>query len=312
MNLDTAAPPVDEPALRAVSLEDRYDLDQREVLLSGSQALVRMLLLQRDIDRIAGRNTAGFVSGYRGSPLGGFDFALWKSSKSLKAADIVFQPGVNEDLAATAVWGTQQLQQLGPAKVDGVFAVWYGKGPGVDRSGDPIKHGNYSGTHPLGGVLAVFGDDHPGKSSTIAHHSEQAMAANNVPVLYPASAAEIVQHGLLGFALSRYSGCWASLKVVNETVEQTTAVTFDHDSFSCQSAQPRRSASTRRCALSRCVRPGPGRSDPDQSQAAAGASVRASQSDRSSFPGRPAGEVRHRYGRQGASGRDAGAGLSGY
>ena len=215
--------------LREVSLSDSLDLSREDVLISGAQVLVRTLLLQRELDRRAGQNTAGFVSGYRGSPLGGFDFALWKSARTLEAADIVFQPGVNEDLAATAVWGTQQLQQLGPAHVDGVFALWYGKGPGVDRSGDPIKHGNYAGTHPLGGVLAVFGDDHPGKSSTVAHHSEQAMAANGVPVLYPSNVGEILQYGLFGYALSRYSGCWAGMKLVNESVEQTGTVHFSLD-----------------------------------------------------------------------------------
>lgn len=223
--------------LRAASLDDRYDLQHREVMLSGSQALVRLLLLQREVDRRAGLHTAGYVSGYRGSPLGGFDTALWKSAKALKTADVVFQPGVNEDLAATAIWGTQQLQQLGPARVDAVFALWYGKGPGVDRSGDAIKHGHYAGTHPLGGVLVVFGDDHPGKSSTIAHHSEQALAANNVPTLYPADVGEIVRFGLLGYALSRYSGCWVGMKVVNETVEQTTVVSLDLDALHIERPQ---------------------------------------------------------------------------
>ncbi|MGE0802588.1 MAG: indolepyruvate ferredoxin oxidoreductase family protein [Lautropia sp.] len=219
-------------SLRPASLGDRFDLSKQDVLLTGSQALVRMLLLQRESDRRSGVRTAGFVSGYRGSPLGGVDFALWQAAKELQAADIVFQPGVNEDLAATAVWGTQQLRQMGPARVDGVFGMWYGKGPGVDRSGDPIKHANYAGTHPQGGVLAVFGDDHPGKSSTIAHHSEQAMAANNVPVLYPSNPGEIIRFGLLGYALSRYSGCWVGLKLVNETVEQTTVVVREPESSS--------------------------------------------------------------------------------
>lgn len=225
-------------SLNSVSLEDRLDVSKDNVLLNGSQALVRLLLLQREIDRRNGKKTAGYVSGYRGSPLGGLDFALWKAGKTLKAADIVFQPGVNEDLAATAVWGTQQLRQLGPANCDGVFAMWYGKGPGVDRSGDPIKHGNYAGCHPLGGVLAVFGDDHPGKSSTIAHHSEQALAANSVPVLYPSDVGEIVRLGLLGIALSRYSGCWVGLKVVNETAEQTTTVAMGPGTLTVECPAP--------------------------------------------------------------------------
>ncbi len=220
--------------LRDVSLDDRYRIGGDPVLLSGPQALVRLLLTQRELDRRAGLATAGYVSGYRGSPLGGLDLALWKASRELEAAGIVFAPGVNEDLAATTVWGTQQLKVVKDPKVDGVYAMWYGKGPGVDRSGDPIKHGNYAGTHPNGGVLAVFGDDHPGKSSTIAHHSEQALAANSVPVLYPSNVGEFLRFGLLGWALSRYSGCWVGMKVVNETVEQTATVAFDLDAFTIE------------------------------------------------------------------------------
>ncbi len=218
-------------SLRQVSLDDRYQVTGEPVLLSGSQALVRLLLLQRELDRRAGLNTAGYVSGYRGSPLGGLDLALWKASRELAGANVVFSPGVNEDLAATAINGTQQLKIVKDPTVDGVFGMWYGKGPGVDRSGDPLKHGNYAGTHPNGGVLAVFGDDHPGKSSTVAHHSEQAMAAHSIPVLYPAHVGEFVEYGLLGYALSRYSGCWVGYKVVNETVEQTATVAFDVDAF---------------------------------------------------------------------------------
>ncbi|MBL8344775.1 MAG: indolepyruvate ferredoxin oxidoreductase family protein [Rubrivivax sp.] len=223
-------------ALKDVRLEDKYDTRQPRALLNGNQALVRALLVQRERDRVAGLSTAGYVSGYRGSPLGGLDQALWAAHKPLAAADITFTPGVNEDLAATAVWGTQQLAVMGDAAVDGVFGLWYGKGPGVDRSGDPIKHGNYMGTHPNGGVLAVMGDDHQGKSSTIAHHSQQAMAAWSVPVLYPADVSEFVPYALLGWALSRYSGCWVGFKVVNETVEQ--AMTCDLDAASMKIERP--------------------------------------------------------------------------
>ncbi len=218
-------------ALRDVTLDDKYTLEKGRVLISGNQALVRLLLLRRELDRKAGLNTAGFVSGYRGSPLGGFDLALWAAKQRLDGAQVVFQPGVNEDLAATAVWGTQQLKQFQDVTVDGVFAMWYGKGPGVDRAGDPIKHGNYSGTHANGGVLAVFGDDHPGKSSTIAHHSEQMMAGHSIPVLYPSGVGEFIAFGLLGYDLSRYSGCWVGMKVVNETIEQTSTIDFDVASF---------------------------------------------------------------------------------
>jgi indolepyruvate ferredoxin oxidoreductase len=217
--------------LREVSLADRLDLGAAPLLLNGNQALVRALLLQRERDRRTGLNTAGYVSGYRGSPLGGLDQALWAAGQALKGAAVHFEPGVNEDLAATAVWGTQQLATMGDAAVDGVFALWYGKGPGVDRAGDVLKHGNYAGTHPQGGVLVVAGDDHPGKSSTVAHHSQQALAAHSIPVLYPADVGEFQRFALLGWALSRHSGCWVGFKVVNETVEQAMTCAFDLDAF---------------------------------------------------------------------------------
>ncbi len=213
--------------MRVVTLDDKYDSVGAPILINGAQAIVRLLLTQHQRDVAAGWKTAGFVSGYRGSPLGALDMALWAEKERLEASDITFMPGVNEDLAAAAVWGTQQLRSLKDATVDGVFALWYGKGPGVDRSGDPIKHGNYAGTHPKGGVLVLFGDDHPGKSSTTAHHSEQALAANQVPVLYPSDVGEFIRFGLLGWALSRYSGCWVGMKVVNETVEQTSTIGND-------------------------------------------------------------------------------------
>ncbi|MCC6246553.1 MAG: indolepyruvate ferredoxin oxidoreductase family protein [Rubrivivax sp.] len=220
--------------LREVSLADRLSLGAAPLLLNGNQALVRALLLQRERDRRAGLNTAGFVSGYRGSPLGGLDHALWSAGAALKAADVHFEPGVNEELAATAVWGTQQLTTMGDAAVDGVFGLWYGKGPGVDRAGDALKHGNYAGTHAHGGVLVVAGDDHPGKSSTVAHHSQQALAAHSIPVLYPADVAEFQSFALLGWALSRHSGCWVGLKTANETVEQAMTCIFDLDRFRVQ------------------------------------------------------------------------------
>jgi len=207
------------------SLEDRYIKTEGVILLSGTQALVRALLMQRERDRRGGLNTAGFVSGYRGSPLGGFDSELWRSRDLLSAAAVRFQPGVNEDLAATAVWGTQQIGNYARPKVDGVFGLWYGKGPGVDRSGDAFKHASYAGTTRHGGVLVVYGDDHPGKSSTVAHQSEQALAANLIPSLFPSSVQEILDYSLHGWALSRYSGLWVGLKTVNETVETTASVT---------------------------------------------------------------------------------------
>ncbi len=210
--------------LRDVSLDDKYADIDKPCLISGPQALVRLLIAQRRRDAAAGLNTAGFVSGYRGSPLGYVDQTLWEAEKWLKENQIVFQPGINEDLAATAIWGTQQLALAEDATVDGVFAIWYGKGPGVDRSGDPLKHGNLTGSHPSGGVLVLLGDDHAAKSSTTAHHSEQAMVAHQMPVIYPANVGEIVRFGLLGWGLSRYAGCWTAFKCVNESIEQTATV----------------------------------------------------------------------------------------
>jgi len=220
--------------LRAVTLEDRYVRESGTVLLSGTQALVRLLFEQRRRDAAAGLDTAGFVSGYRGSPLGGLDMQLWRERDRLCAARIHFEPGVNEDLAATAVWGSQQVPLLPQAEAAGVFALWYGKGPGVDRAGDAIKHGNRQGTSRYGGVLVVFGDDHPGKSSTISHQSEQALAANGVPVLYPASVQEYLDLGLHGYALSRHTGTWVGLKCVNETVETTSIVDVDPGRILCR------------------------------------------------------------------------------
>jgi indolepyruvate ferredoxin oxidoreductase len=219
-------------ALADVSLEDKYTQTRGRVLLSGNHALVRLMLQQRQLDAAAGLNTAGFVSGYRGSPLGGLDMELWANLGRLEASHVVFRPGVNEDLAATAVWGTQQSVLLPGARYDGVFALWYGKGPGVDRSGDALKHGNRQGAAPHGGVLVAMGDDHPGKSSTISHQSEQALAAHQIPVLFPSSVQELFEYGLAGWALSRFSGLWVGLKCVNETVEGTATVDVDPQRFS--------------------------------------------------------------------------------
>jgi indolepyruvate ferredoxin oxidoreductase len=219
-------------SLASVKLEDRYELDSGRVLLSGSQALLRVMLDQRNRDLGAGLNTAGFVSGYRGSPLGGFDHQLWRSDEQLKRAHVHFQSGVNEDLAATAVWGTQQAPLMPGCRYDGIFSMWYGKGPGVDRSGDPFKHGNLMGAATHGGVLLAAGDDHQGKSSTLAFQSEQALSANSIPVLYPANIQEYLDFGAHGFALSRYSGCWIGFKCVNETIESTSSVEVAPDRVS--------------------------------------------------------------------------------
>ena len=205
-------------------MTDRYDAQTGTVLLSGMQALVRLPLLQAQRDKAAGLNTAGYISGYRGSPLGTYDLQLKAARKWLDANSITFQAGLNEDLAATAIWGTQQSPSLPGARYDGVFSIWYGKGPGVDRSGDAFKHGNRYGASKHGGVVLAVGDDHPGKSSTVAHQSEQALAANDIPVLYPASVQEYIDFGLHGFGLSRFSALWVGLKCVNETAECTATV----------------------------------------------------------------------------------------
>jgi len=215
----------------AATLDDKYTVTNGRIFINGVQALARLPLLQKDLDRAAGLNTAGYITGYRGSPLGGLDLTLFRERARLAENDVVFRPGVNEDLAMTAVWGTQLLKTLPDPKFDGVFAYWYAKGPGVDRSGDPLKHGNYAGTNRNGGVLVVYGDDHPGKSSTISHQSEQALAAHSVPTLYPANVGEFIEFGLKGWALSRYSGLWVGFKTVNETVEQTATIDLDLDHF---------------------------------------------------------------------------------
>ena len=206
------------------SLDDKYTSDDGRIYVTGVQALVRLPLVQHRRDKAAGLDTAGFISGYRGSPLGGYDTALWQAQQHLDAHQVTFQSGVNEDMAATACWGTQQLGVSGPSKHDGVFAIWYGKGPGVDRSGDPLKHGNLAGSSSHGGVLVLAGDDHMAKSSTTAHQSEQALIAAMIPILNPANVQEILDFGLAGIALSRYSGCWVGLKCVADTVESAASV----------------------------------------------------------------------------------------
>ncbi|HEY2133012.1 MAG TPA: indolepyruvate ferredoxin oxidoreductase family protein [Acetobacteraceae bacterium] len=215
----------------AVSLDDKYQLDSSRFYLTGTQALVRLPMLQRQLDLAAGLNTAGFVSGYRGSPLGQVDIQMWHASKQLEAQHIQFRPGLNEELAATAVWGTQQLPLLPGAKYDGVFAFWYGKGPGVDRSGDVFRHANHAGTAPHGGVLLVAGDDHGCKSSTVPHQSEQALIAASIPVLVPADIADILHLGLHGWAMSRWSGRYIGFKTVADVVDSSASVTFDLKDF---------------------------------------------------------------------------------
>lgn len=216
-------------ALETVTLDDKYSLDVGRAFMSGVQALVKLPMLQRQRDALQGKNTAGFISGYRGSPLGGYDQSLWKAKDHLKAQHIVFQPGVNEELAATALWGTQQLGFAPPGtnKYDGVFGIWYGKGPGVDRCSDVFKHANMAGTTPWGGVLAVAGDDHVAKSSTAAHQSDHIFKACGLPVFFPASVQDVLDQGLHALALSRFAGIWSGMKTIQEIVESSATAHID-------------------------------------------------------------------------------------
>jgi indolepyruvate ferredoxin oxidoreductase len=214
-------------ALQAVSLDDKYTRDSGRVFLTGTQALVRLPMMQRQRDLAAGLNTAAFVTGYRGSPLGGVDQQMAHAHQFLQKHHIEFRAGVNEDLAATAVWGTQQLDLFGDSNYDGVFSMWYGKGPGVDRSGDVLRHGNMAGSARHGGVLLLAGDDHTAKSSTTAHQSELTFQDLMIPVLNPADVQEFLDLGLYGWAMSRYSGCWIGFKTISETVESSASVDID-------------------------------------------------------------------------------------
>ena len=207
-----------------ISLQDRYDLEKSPVLLNGTQALVRLMMMQQARDAVAGLNTAGYCTGYRGSPLGAVDMQMERAKKVLDAANITFQPGMNEDLAATAIWGSQQAELRGEGKYDGVFGLWYGKGPGVDRSGDVMRHANMAGTSPHGGVLMAMGDDHTGESSTTLHQSDWAMVDAYMPIVSPAGVQEILDYGLYGWALSRFAGVWTGLKVMKDTIEVTSVV----------------------------------------------------------------------------------------
>ncbi|GGC65663.1 indolepyruvate ferredoxin oxidoreductase family protein [Chelatococcus reniformis] len=212
---------------KPVTLADKYEVASGRIYISGIQALVRLPTIQQQRDALAGRNTGGFISGYRGSPLGGLDNELWRQQALLERHNVVFQSGLNEDLAATAVWGSQQVNLQPDATVDGVFGLWYGKGPGVDRTMDVLKHANMAGTSPWGGVLAIAGDDHGCQSSTLPHQSEQLFEAALLPILNPANVQEYLDFGLYGWALSRFSGCWVGFKAIAETVESATSIDVD-------------------------------------------------------------------------------------
>ncbi|WP_116380191.1 indolepyruvate ferredoxin oxidoreductase family protein [Cupriavidus taiwanensis] len=217
-------------AMEAVSIDDKYALESGRAYMSGVQALVRLPLLQRRRDTMAGHNTAAFISGYRGSPLGTYDQAMWQAKKYLADNHVVFKPGVNEELGVTAVWGSQQLDfDAASKKYDGVFGIWYGKGPGVDRSGDALKHANLAGTSRLGGVIALAGDDHVSKSSTLAHQSDHTLIACGLPVFFPSNVQDILDLGVHAFAMSRFSGLWSGMKTVQEVVESGASVVTDSD-----------------------------------------------------------------------------------
>src|SRR5580704_17305409 len=212
-----------------VTLDDKFLLEDGRVFITGVQALIRVLLDRRRLDVREGLNTAGFLSGYRGSPLGGLDQQAHRAAQHLKAHDIVFKEGLNEDLAATAVWGSQQANLFPGARYDGVFGMWYGKAPGVDRTGDAFKHANFAGTWPKGGVLAVAGDDHACKSSTLPSQSEFAFQDFEMPVLAPADVQEVLDYGLLGYALSRYSGLWVGLIALADTMDSGATIDVSLD-----------------------------------------------------------------------------------
>ena len=219
-----------ELARAGTTLQDKYTATDGWFYMTGMQALVRLPLQQRLRDAAAGWNTGGYISGYRGSPMGRYDMELWAADKALKAANVVFRSGLNEDLAATAIWGAQYIGTFPGGKVDGVFGIWYGKGPGVDRSGDVLRHGNMAGTSPKGGVLCVAGDDHGAKSSTVTNFSDPIFMAVGIPVLYPSNTQELLDYGLHGIAMSRYSGCWVGMKVVTDVVEGGGSVHVAADS----------------------------------------------------------------------------------
>jgi indolepyruvate ferredoxin oxidoreductase len=211
-------------ALNQVTLDDKYDLAKSRIFVTGFQAIVRLCLMQKERDRRAGLNTAGYVTGYRGSPLGTLDQQFIRAQRALDKYDIRFQAGLNEDIAATAIWGSQQAELRGEGKFDGVFGLWYGKGPGVDRTGDVFRHANFAGTSTHGGVLALMGDDHTAESSTTAHQSEYHFIDVMIPILNPAGVQEILDYGLYGWAMSRFCGTWVALKSMHETVESTAVI----------------------------------------------------------------------------------------
>jgi indolepyruvate ferredoxin oxidoreductase len=210
-----------------ITLDDKYTAESGRVYLTGIQALVRLPISQHMRDLRAGLNTGGLVSGYRGSPLSGYDSELIKAAKHLQRYNVHFEPGLNEELGATAIWGSQQIGLFGKPKFDGVFGIWYGKNPGLDRSGDALKHGNFAGSSKYGGVLAVVGDDHAAKSATMPNQGDFAFMSNLMPVIYPSNVQEVIDFGLWGFAMSRFSGCWLGFKVLPNLMDASASVSVD-------------------------------------------------------------------------------------
>ena len=275
--------------------------------MTGYQALIRACLMQKERDRRAGLNTAGYVTGYRGSPLGGLDQQFMRAGRQLAAADIKFQPGINEELAATALWGTQQAELRGEGKFDGVFGMWYGKGPGVDRSGDVFRHANLAGTSKNGGVLALMGDDHTAESSTTAHQSEFHFVDVMMPILNPAGVQEIIDYALYGWAMSRFTGAWTALKCMHETVESTGVVDGSLDRVKIVTPTDFRMPRRRPQHPPRRHHPRPG-SAPARFQARRHARLRARQQAQPDHHlGRAQSEDRHHHHRQGLSRRAPGA-----
>lgn len=215
----------------SIGLNDKFNVEERSILITGTQALIRLCLLRAEIDKRSGLDTAGYISGYRGSPLGGVDGQFHGAHRYLSGANVIFESGLNEDIAATAIWGTQQAEMRGEGKHDGVFGMWYGKGPGVDRTGDVFRHANLAGTSKNGGVLAVLGDDHTCESSTTCHQSEFAMVDAMMPVLTPSTVQDLIEYGLHGWQMSRFSGLWVGLKCVKDVIEATATIKSDIDDF---------------------------------------------------------------------------------
>ena len=294
-----------------VSLDDKYALDETRQLLTGTQAIVRLMLTQRARDVQAGLNTAGYVTGYRGSPIASLEAAMLRAKGILEPNHIKFMAGLNEDLAATALWGSQQAELRGEGKYDGVFGIWYGKGPGVDRTGDVFRHANHAGTSKHGGVLALMGDDHTCESSTSAHQSEFAFVDYMIPVLNPAGVQEILDYGILGFALSRFAGVWVGIKCVKDNIEATATVDGRIDRVADQ--DPRRLRACRPRGLN--IRLGDQALDKearlhDYKRAAILAFARANKLDRIVTSGGRQPQDRHHHLRQELSRRAPGAATS--